>query len=51
MECIFGHVEMVTTMGFADGKMLLGGYSKTYDRDGRFVSRTPNQWNVAMSFE
>jgi hypothetical protein len=32
-----------------DGSLMLGGYSITYDREGKEISRTEPTWNVTLT--
>ena len=51
VQCLFGHVELVQVRKYENGRLHLGGYSITRDRDGKEVSRTETTWNGSLGFD
>jgi len=51
LNILYGYVEIVQTRKVENGRLYLGGYSITYGRDGKEVSRSENQWNCSLGYD
>ena len=49
VDCLFGHVEIVSTSRREGNKEILGGYAIRYDRNGVEVSRTEDTPNLIVT--
>jgi hypothetical protein len=50
IDALFGHVEIVTTRRWDGEKLILGGFSRHYDRNGALERETEPIDNIAMDY-
>lgn len=50
LSLVFGYKRLVQCQkAMPDGSLMLGGYSITYDREGKEISRTEPTWNATLT--
>ena len=48
VDVLYGYVEIIQTMKMDKGDLVLGGYSKHYDKDGALLKTTKDEECVRM---